>query len=154
MCTLTLFGRRLILAATLQYRMYIDEVGNATGTNLSDDRNWLLALTGVIIEKEQNKSIDAQMSALKLKHFGVDGFSLHRTEVEGKYPGQPAEIRRLRHNHIRASFYNDLLKLLTSWDYTIVTVVLDKRSLYSTYSTTVAHEPYTYCVRFLLERFV
>lgn len=142
------------MTATLQYRMYIDEVGNATGTNLSAASNWLLGLTGVIIEKAQNNIIDSEMSSLKLNHFGIDGFSLHRTEVESKYPGQPPEIRRLRYSNIRANFYRDLLALLNSWDYTIVTVVLDKRSLYSIYPAAVAYEPYTYCVRFLLERFV
>jgi hypothetical protein len=58
----------------------------------------------------------------------------------------------LRDQQVREKFDRDLLSLLTSWDYTVISVCIDKKNHRDTY-TVWRYEPYHYCLAVLLERF-
>lgn len=59
----------------------------------------------------------------------------------------------LRDSEVRCRFDADLLDHLASWEYTVVTVCLDKKKHKETYSVW-RYDPYHYCLTLLLERFV
>ena len=47
---------------------------------------------------------------------------------------------------------NDLLILLSKWEYSIITVVIDKKAQYETYK--FRYDPYHYALEILLERYI
>lgn len=54
---------------------------------------------------------------------------------------------------IKLQFDDRLLRLLSEWEYTVITVCLDKKAHKETYSTW-RYDPYHYCLAVLLERYV
>jgi hypothetical protein len=63
----------------------------------------------------------------------------------------PFEI--LRDSNVRKKFDQELLTLMKSWDYSVISVCLDKKRHKETY-TTWRYDPYHYCLHVLMERFV
>jgi len=59
----------------------------------------------------------------------------------------------LSNRDTREAFDADLLYLLNEWEYTVITVCLDKKRHQETYSIW-RYDPYHYCLAVLLERFV
>ena len=115
--------------------MYVDECGNPDLKSSDNPIHRFLSLTGVIISLDYVREVlNPQIESLKTKYFGShpdDPVILHRKElVNAKYP-----FEVLRDQKIRMQFDVELLELLENWEYTVVTVCLDKkssqRSLYS-----------------------
>lgn len=73
----------------------------------------------------------------------------HRKEIVNRKPPFDA----LKNDEIRARFDRELLGRLESWNYTVITVCLDKKRHKETYNTW-RYDPYHYCLAVLLERFV
>ncbi|MDL1915871.1 DUF3800 domain-containing protein [Anaerolineae bacterium CFX4] len=98
------------------------------------------------------KDIHPELEALKERYFDShpdDPVVLHRKEVMNrKYP-----FAALRDPKIEREFNTDLLTLLGQWNYTVVTVTLDKLEHKNRYSVWRFH-PYHYCLHVLLERYV
>ncbi|MBU0678970.1 MAG: DUF3800 domain-containing protein [Verrucomicrobia bacterium] len=135
-----------------KYRMYVDEVGNPDLESSDNPNHRFLSLTGVIIELDYVKAkLRPQMEALKEKFFGShpdDPVIFHRKElVNAKHP-----FENLKNHNTRTAFDSDLLSLLDHWEYTVISVCLDKKSHRDTYSTW-RYDPYHYCLAILLERF-
>lgn len=136
----------------MKYRMYIDECGNPDLGSSDNPIHRFLSLTGIIIDLDYvNDTLYSQMEALKSKYFDShpdDPVILHRKEiVNAKYP-----FEVLRDENIRKQFDTELLNFLTNWEYTVVTVCLDKQSHKETYQAW-RYEPYHYCLALLLERY-
>jgi len=133
--------------------MYIDEVGNSDIESSDNPNHRFLSLTGVIIELGYVQSvIYPEMEALKAKYFRShpdEPIIFHRKEIVNYKP--PFEA--LKNNEVRARFDRELLARLKSWNYTVLTVCLDKKKHKETYNTW-RYEPYHYCLEVLLERFV
>lgn len=132
--------------------MYVDEVGNPDLESSDNPNHRFLSLTGVIIDLDYVKNVlHPQMEALKTKHFSFhpdDPVPLHRKElVNAKEP-----FHVLKDIQKRIAFDYDLLRLLEKWEYTVITVCLDKKIHCETY-TTWRYDPYHYCLAVLLERF-
>jgi len=73
----------------------------------------------------------------------------HRKEmINSKSP-----FECLKNPEKRASFDGELLKLLNAWQYTVMTVCIDKKKHRETYNTW-RYDPYHYCLAVLLERYV
>jgi hypothetical protein len=91
------------------------------------------------------------MEQLKVKYFNYhpdDPIILHRKElVNAKHP-----FESLQDESIKSEFDNDLLALLKSWDYTLITVCIDKKNHKDTYEVW-RYDPYHYCMAVLLERY-
>jgi len=136
----------------MKYRMYVDEVGNPDLGSSENPLHRFLSLTGVIIDLiHVRNTIFPQMEELKSKYFDShpdDPVILHRKKlVNARYP-----FHALRDQKIQSQFDSYLLSLLRSWNYTVISVCLDKKSHKDTYQVW-RYDPYHYCLALLLERF-
>lgn len=132
--------------------MYVDEVGNSDLKSSKNPNHRFLSLTGVIINLDFVKEIlHPELENLKIKYFGShpdDPIILHRKELlSAKSPFQA-----LKSDRVRKNFDKELLQHIKSWEYTVITVCLDKKKHCDTY-TTWRYDPYHYCLMILLERF-
>ena len=137
----------------MKYRIYIDEVGNHhLGSSIIPAERFL-SLTGVIADLDYVRSIiHPQMESLKEKYFmhhPDEPIIFHRKElISMKMSFSP-----LRDEAKRFKFDNELLMLLESWEYIVITVCLDKKTHLETYKSW-RYDPYHYCLAIILERFV
>lgn len=136
----------------MKYRIYVDEVGNPDLESSDNPNHRFLSLTGVILELGYVQStLYPEMERLKAKYFKShpdDPVLFHRKEMLNRRP--PFEA--LRDDATRHAFDEELLAHLESWEYTVITVCLDKKRHKETY-TTWRYDPYHYCLAVLLERF-
>lgn len=134
-----------------KFRMYVDEVGNPDLGSSDNPLHRFLSLTGVIIDFNYVQEVlHPQMEVLKSKFFNShpdDPVILHRKEIVNAKP--PFEI--LRNDETRRIFDEELLDLLGKWEYSVVTVCLDKKAHKDTYNVWL-YDPYHYCMAILLER--
>jgi Protein of unknown function (DUF3800) len=138
----------------VKYRLYIDEVGNPglrAGTLHPNER--YLSLTGVVAELDHVDQVMApELDKLKRRYFeshADEPVVLHRKEiVNKKHPFQS-----LRDPSAEEAFNADLLRLLESLEYRVITIVIDKQEHLQRYQVWRYH-PYHYCQEVLLERYV
>jgi len=134
------------------YRIYIDEVGNHDMKNFRTSNERFLSLTGVVIEREHLKNvIKPEMEQLK-NRFQSDPDEpviFHRKEIIN-FRGP---FHTLRDENVRKCFDESLLRALKDWEYTVITVIIDKLEHKQQYQTWQFH-PYHYCIQVLLERFI
>ena len=136
----------------MKYRIYIDEVGNPDLESSDNPNHRFLSLTGVILELGHvGLVVHPQMEALKAKFFRShpdDPVIFHRKDLLNAKP----PFDSLKDLAMRQRFDDELLALLATWDYTVITVCLDKKKHKETYATW-RYDPYHYCLAVLLERF-
>ena len=136
-----------------KYRIYIDEVGNSDLESSSNPNHRFLSLTGVIVDLEYVANIlHPQMEQLKSQFFDQhpdEPIILHRKEILNAKP----PFSCLKDKTVRKHFDSELLALLKSWQYKVITVCVDKRKHKETY-TTWRYDPYHYCLEVMLERYI
>ncbi|MEW6236872.1 MAG: DUF3800 domain-containing protein [Candidatus Omnitrophota bacterium] len=137
----------------MKFRIYIDEAGNSDLGSSDDPNHRFLSLTGAIIELEYvERTLHPQMENLKARYFGShpdEPVILHRKEMlNAHFP-----FLTLRDESTRQRFNEELLRLLQEWDYTLLSVCIDKKKHKETYITW-KYDPYHYCLAVMLERFV
>lgn len=119
----------------MKYRIYIDEVGNPDLESSDNPNHRFLSLTGVILALDYVEAeAYPQMEALKARFFGShpdDPVVLHRKEMVNAKP--PFEA--LKDPDVRQRFDDELIALLRSWQYTVISVCLDKKRHKETYAT-------------------
>ena len=135
-----------------KYRMYVDETGNSDLKHTDDPNHRFLSLTGVIVDLDHiRETVHPEMESLKVRYFDShpdEPVILHRKELfNGLYP-----FRSLRDGEIRRAFDHDLLRHLREWEYSVITVCLDKKKHVETYGGW-NNDPYHYCMEILLELF-
>lgn len=132
--------------------MYVDEVGNSDMESSHNPNHRFLSLTGVIIGLDFVKEkLHTDLEDLKIRYFGShpdDPIILHRKELMNAKP----PFQALKDQTVREHFDKHLLEYLKKWEYTVITVCLDKKKHWETY-TTWRYDPYHYCLAILLERF-
>jgi len=137
----------------MKYRIYIDEVGNPDLESSDNPNHRFLSLTGIILELDYVKSVlHPQMEALKAKYFDYhpdEPIVFHRKDIMNAKP----PFQNLKDPSVRKRFDGDLLSLLRSWEYVVISVCLDKKKHKETY-TRWRYDPYHYCLEILLERYV
>lgn len=135
------------------FRMYVDEVGNHDLTHADDPNQRFLSLTGVMLESNYARlTFQPELEQLKRDYFQTDPDEpviFHRKEMVNKKP----PFHSLRNAVIEQAFNTELLTSLARWDYTAITVVIDKKAHRDQYATWHFH-PYHYCMTVLLERFI
>lgn len=114
--------------------------------------NRFLSLTGVIVDLEYAANrMHPDMEEIKSRYFSShpdDPVIMHRKEmVNRKFP-----FHALQDSRIEDAFNRDLLNLLREWEYSVITVCLDK-GLHAETCTTCQCDPYHQCMTILLERF-
>lgn len=136
-----------------KFRLYIDEVGSSSKkTNIHPNERYL-SLTGVIVNLSYiNQTLFNELEQLKKKYFEShpdNPIIFHRKElVNKKYP-----FHALRNPTIEKRFNTELLSYLEKWNYSVITVVIDKIEHKNRY-TIWQYETYHYCMAILLERFI
>ena len=136
----------------MKYRMYVDEVGNPDLESSSHPLHRFLSLTGVIIDLHYiSRVLHPQMEHLKSEYFDShpdDPVIFHRKEImNAKHP-----FEVLHDSKTRSKFDKDILESLNDWEYTVISVCLDKKAHKETYRVW-RYDPYHYCLSLLLERF-
>ncbi|MBM4117973.1 DUF3800 domain-containing protein [bacterium] len=137
----------------MKYRMYVDEVGNSDLKASSEPNHRYLSLTGVILELGYvDAKVFPALEDLKRRYFGShpdDPIVLHRKELLNRKP----PFMALRDPEVALRFDRELLLLLGDLEYRVITVVIDKREQVERYQTW-RYDPYHYCLKVLLERYV
>jgi hypothetical protein len=135
-----------------RYRLYIDESGDHTYSNDDKPEKRYLGLTGLIIESEYYRTrFQPELELLKQKHFPYnpdEPVILHRKDLIGKH----GPFWRLRDPVKEKTFNEDFLNFLKYEEYTIITVVIDKKAHVERYQKAALH-PYHYCMIAMLERY-
>ncbi len=135
------------------YRLYVDEVGNSDLESSTDPNHRFLSLTGVVLELSYVADVlHKQIEGLKKRFIGAhpdEPVILHRKEMVNA----TGPFSFLADARVKQQFDAELLKLLSDWNYTVITVCLDKKAHKETYSAW-RYDPYHYCLAVLLERFV
>jgi len=137
----------------VKHRLYIDEVGNSDLSASRNPNHRYLSLTGVIVDLAYvNDVLYPELEDLKRRFFGShpdDPIVLHRKELVNKKPPFAA----LNEAAIEASFNTEFLSHLRHWEYTVITVVIDKLQHMEQYQVW-RYDPYHYCLKVLIERYV
>lgn len=110
----------------MNYRLYIDEVGNSNLGSSNDPNHRYLSLTGIILNFDYVlTTVFPAIEGLKCDYFEShpdEPVILHRKElVNKKHP-----FESLREPSTELSFNESLLNLLLNLDYAVLTVVIDK----------------------------
>lgn len=137
----------------MKYHLYIDEVGNSDLASSIDPNHRYLSLTGVILEIEYDSAVvTPSIEGLKRTYFDSSSNTpiiLHRKELMNKnYP-----FESLRDPRTERSFNKNLLDLLHSLDYALITVIVDKLEHNKRYHKW-HFDPYHYCLTAIIERYV
>jgi hypothetical protein len=135
------------------YRIYIDESGDHVFGQMDTVGGRYLGLTGCIIERDYyREAFHPEIEAFKRRHFRFDPdeapLVLHRKEL---MQAQGAFVA-LRDPLARAVFDNDLIRILATLRYRLITIVIDKHNHQARHGE-AAYHPYHYCLTALLERY-
>ena len=118
----------------MKFRIYIDEVGNPDLESSENPNHRFLSLSGVILELDYvQRVVHPQMENLKSRYFSYhpdEPVIIHRAEMVNALP----PFQALKDSQLRQSFDDELLRLLEAWDYTIISVCLDKKKHKETYA--------------------
>ena len=133
---------------TTKYRMYIDESGSSDRGRLDDPNHRFLSLTGVIIEVAHVRDVvQPEIDALKQRYFGTP-VALHRADIIN----HRGHFSVLKNEPTRSDFDHDLLQHLSDWEYSVVTICIDKKK-HSEQPEGLTYEPYQYGLVMLMDRF-
>jgi len=113
----------------VQYRLYVDEVGNDDLGHVADDELRYLSLTGVAMHQDQVNSVATpRLNVLKasiFRHDPDDPLIFHRSEIVKK--SGPFGV--LADPVLCKRFDDELIACLTDIDYTVITAVIDKKAM-------------------------
>jgi len=110
----------------------------------------VFVLAGVVVEEDYYASvIQPEMEELKQKLFGRTDLVLHTADITRNRNG----FEGLKDPGFRARFFQELNAAMRRWDYTVLSVIVDKRRLVEVYESS-AWDPYDLSVGFLVERLV
>lgn len=135
-----------------KFRMYVDESGNSdTGESIKES-NRFLCLTGVIFDLDYvNNVLAKELEEFKGKYFGINADNpvvLHRKDIMN-YRGK---FSVLKNKDLREQYNKELLENLSKWQYSIISVLIDKKEIVETYKQWAKH-PYHFCLEVLLEKY-
>jgi hypothetical protein len=136
----------------MKFRLYVDEVGNPDLKSSDNQEHRFLSLTGVAFELGYvSKVLYPELEELKKNFFGShpdEPIILHRKEILKKKP----PFASLKDPEVLKSFNEALISKLESWEYSVISVLIDKKEHDERYSTW-KYDPYHYCQEVLVERF-
>lgn len=131
------------------YYLFLDESGHH-GLKTINQEFPILLLCGCIIEKEYyEKVFIPNLNELKQRFFKRTDIILHSRDIR-KWQN---EFKTLGDPKIRSEFYNDLDKLISQTDFTVISSAVLKDKLIKQYGPQ-ANNPYDLSLTFILERTV
>jgi hypothetical protein len=132
--------------------MYVDESGDHTYNQLDTIGNRYLCLSGVIFEDEYYQDVvHPETNRLKGDLFSShpdEPIIFHREDILHKR----APFDLLQYQDVDKQFCARLLQSFESWNYTLISVVIDKKSHKEAYQNN-AYPAYDYSFKVLLERY-
>lgn len=139
--------------ANRRFRLYVDESGDHTYSDLGHVGQNYLGLCGIMVELPYARdTLIPGLESLKKKHFGMldpdNAVILHRNDIINR----KGPFRVLRDKKTRAVFDSDLLDFFSGLECKVITVVMDKGIHLQKYDQSAWH-PYHYCLLALLERY-
>jgi hypothetical protein len=138
----------------MDFRLFIDEVGNSDLSGAATDANIrYLSLTGLLTTKNHHaSSITTKLNRVKEllpSHSTANPLVVHRREIvrrEGKFTC-------LREEAVQTRFDEAILDCIAQSPFLITTVQIDKKAHLEQYDAW-QFDPYHYCLRCLVERYV
>ena len=129
-----------------QFFLFIDESGTSSLKNV--DPNFpILVLTGLLISEKSYRDLVSDIDTLKRKYFGEKQIVLHRRDMR-KYENG---FEIFFDDNTKRRFYNDLNKILSESNYTLISSAIDKNKHIEHYGK-LANDPYQMALSFVLER--
>lgn len=131
------------------YYLFLDESGSH-GLKTINQEYPILLLCGCLLEKEYYEKIfTPKVNKLKHKYFDRTDIILHSRDIrKWQY-----DFKILGDPKIRSDFYNDLDRLITETDFTVIASAVLKDKLIKQYGPQ-ANNPYDLSLTFVLERTV
>lgn len=139
---------RECLSMSKKHRMYFDESGDHSYSNLASPGRRYLALCGVMFEESVYLDFQRAFEGLKHRYFRGDPdepIVLHREDMLHAR----GVFSILANPQVRTSFDGDLLALIHHTPFTAIVVVIDKLTHVMQYASPM--HPYHYCSAALLE---
>lgn len=132
-------------------RMYVDENGHQSLTgDLSNPSKRFLCLTGVIMPiKEHDDTLTPKINDLKLRYFHDSTIILHRREIISA----TGAFACLSIPEIRQRFNLDVLDIIQTVKYRVISIVIDKYALVQKYGIYRAKDPYALALEYLMQRY-
>lgn len=134
------------------FRLYIDESGDHSYSNLELPETRYLCLLGCIFDLEiYRRTFQPQLEELKqtfFPHDPDDPVIFHRTKLINK----KGVFKALQNVAIEDEFNANLLRLVRDTNYSLIAVVIDKKAHIERYEDSAWH-PYHYCLTAMLERY-
>ena len=136
-----------------RYRLYIDESGDHTFSQMDSDNARYLALMGVWFNSgDPYKNFAKSLADLKAEIFGWhpddDAICLHRKDIVDR----KGIFRKLHDPKLNQRFEDGLIEVVRTARFYMACVVIDKVSHATKTYRELVH-PYHYCVAALLERY-
>jgi hypothetical protein len=136
------------------YRLYVDEVGSDDLLHLDDDNHRYLSLTGVAMRVDHEESaLRTAFDRIKNEifcHYEEKPLVFHRTDiVNGR-----GVFRVIKEDEgVRRTFDRRLLDTMASTEYTVFTVLIDKKWMLGQKHWRLSH-PYHFLMHLLVERYI
>ena len=139
--------------AIRRFRLYVDETGTESRSDLHDRNNRFLCLVGVAMEQTVVRSAAAALDGLKRRHFDPDPdeppLVFHRSDVvKGR-----GRFGSLRDPARRDAFGREWLAMLAEIDFVAVAIMVDKLKMHHL-EPSGDRSPYIYAMERMVERFV
>ena len=135
-----------------KYRMFVDESGDDCMKNFCNLNSEHLCLNGVIVYLNDLPAIENDINIMKNVFFGIDtdinNYPLHRKEIIKCSP----PFNSLTDDSIKDEFNSALINHLQAWNFTTITVLIDKQCLIKKYRR--PFNPYYFGFALLIERFL
>ena len=136
-----------------RFRLYVDETGTESKSDLHDRNNRFLCLVGVAIDQTHVRSAASALDELKRRHFDPDPddppLVFHRSDVvKGR-----GRFGSLQDPSRREAFGRAWLAMLAEIDFVAVAIMVDKLKMHHL-EPTADRSPYIYAMERLVERFV
>lgn len=128
------------------YFLFLDESGTADLKSV-DCEFPVLALTGVLISGNEYQKLKVQINCFKQKYFPGKAVVLHRRDMR-KYENG---FEIFFDDDLKRKFYNDLNKLLSEGNYTLISSVVDKKAYIELFGR-LGEDPYRIALTSVLER--
>jgi len=134
-----------------RYRIYLDESGDHVYRATQESAHRFLGLLGCWFNNADYLRFHEALEDLKKRHFHHhpdNPVILHREDIINRR----RVFKILQDDHKRAEFDNDLLNVIQSANFLVVSVVIDKAALRASYGEGAGH-PYHIGLGFLLQRY-
>lgn len=131
-----------------RFRLYLDESGHDSYTQIDDPNRRYLALLGVWFPRSSDYGNFAEsMDRMKHDVFGRNDIVLHRWDIINR----KGPFAVLRESDKRRRFDDGLCRLVGDSGYKLVCVVIDKKVHRDRYAA--PKQPYHYCLEAMLDRY-